>query len=119
MLSHWASTQDSRASRKGSNIGKGHSDRIAIDSGIGSACDRDMQWLIALVAFVAFLFALPRILATVKRAAKGGAGAATLVLGLAFSSFFDPAKQVATENIEKQKEMREDAGHGELNDPSS
>lgn len=73
-----------------------------------------MQWLITFVAFVAFLFALPRLLATVKQAAKGGAGAATLVLGLAFSSFFDPAKRVAIENIEKQKKMREKAGYGEL-----
>jgi hypothetical protein len=77
-----------------------------------------MQWLIALVAFVAFLLALLRILANVKRAAKGGVGAATLVLGLAFSSFFDPAKQVAIDNIEKQKKIRNDAGHGKLGDPS-
>lgn len=72
-----------------------------------------MQWLVAVGVFAAFLITLPWVLRRAKRLGKGGAGAVALALGLAFSSFLDPARKAATETIGKRKERDEPAGEGD------
>jgi ABC-type phosphate transport system substrate-binding protein len=79
-----------------------------------------MQWLVALLILVLLAATLPAIISTVKQSSvgKGRLGGVSLALGLAFSSFLDPAKAAAIENVEKQKENRrsEQGAGGELID---
>ncbi|MBH9538810.1 hypothetical protein [Novosphingopyxis sp. YJ-S2-01] len=76
-----------------------------------------MDWLIALIAFVACMFAMPMVLRRFKSSRKSGMGAATLAFGIAFSIFFDPAKKVSIEHVEKQKKQRAEASQGDVNEP--
>ncbi|MHA6719028.1 hypothetical protein ACX40Y_06200 [Sphingomonas sp. RS6] len=65
------------------------------------------QWGVA----AAILLAIPFLIRVARRNSRGRAGAAMLLIGLAFGHLFDPAKGEATEQIEKRRQRREEAGH--------
>jgi len=53
---------------------------------------------------------IPLLVRLGRRQARGRAGAAMMMLGLAFGHLFDPAKAQATESIQKRREQGEAAG---------
>lgn len=65
-----------------------------------------LEW--AIVA--AILVAVPLLIRWGRGKARGRAGAAVLLLGLAFGHLFDPAKAQATESLQKRREQGEAAG---------
>lgn len=66
--------------------------------------------LITALVIACIFLPLPWLIRWGRRSARGRAGAAMLVLGLAFGHLFDPAKAAATESIEKRRGRREEAG---------
>lgn len=66
-----------------------------------------LQWAIA----AAILLAIPLLIRLGRKQSRGKAGAAMLLLGLAFGSLFDPAKAEAMETIDKRRDQRADAGN--------
>ena len=77
-----------------------------------------MRWIIAAVLTASLLIALPWAIAASKRSArgKGRLGGAAFAIGLAFGAIFDPAKSAAIENIQKKKEIGDEA-EGEAGAP--
>lgn len=65
-----------------------------------------LQWGIA----AGILLAIPLLIRWGRRHARGKAGAAALLLGLAFGHLFDPARAQATESLQKRREQGEAAG---------
>lgn len=65
------------------------------------------QWGVA----AAILLAVPLLIRFGRRRSKGRAGAAMLLLGLAFGSLFDPARAEAMETIDKRRDQRAEAGN--------
>lgn len=66
-----------------------------------------LQWGIA----GAILLSIPLLVMFARRHSRGKAGAAMLLLGLAFGSLFDPAKAEAMETIDKRRDQRSEAGN--------
>lgn len=69
-----------------------------------------MAVLASLVVIACIFAPLPWLIRRGRRQARGRAGAAMMVLGLAFGHLFDPARAEATETIQKRREQREEAG---------
>lgn len=69
-----------------------------------------MAVLVSLVVIACIFAPLPWLIRWGRRQARGRAGAAMMVLGLAFGHLFDPARAEATETIQKRREQREEAG---------
>lgn len=69
-----------------------------------------MAVLVSLVVIACIFAPLPWLIRWGRRQARGKAGAAMMVLGLAFGHLFDPARAEATETIQKRREQREEAG---------
>jgi hypothetical protein len=59
-----------------------------------------LPWVIALLIIVS----IPVLVRWGRRNARGSAGGAAMMLGLAFGHLFDPAKAEATETLMKQRE---------------
>jgi len=76
-----------------------------------------MKWVIALALAVCVSMALPWAIAASKRSArgKGRMAGAAFAIGLEFGAIFDPAKSAAIENIQKKKEIGDEAD-GETGD---
>ena len=70
-----------------------------------------MKWIIALVVAAGLTIALPWAITASKRSArgKGRLAGAAFAIGLAFGAMFDPAKSAAIENIQKEKEIGDEA----------
>lgn len=70
-----------------------------------------MKWIIALGLLTCLAVALPWAIAASKRSArgKGRLAGAAFAIGLAFGAIFDPAKSAAIENIQKKKEIGDEA----------
>jgi len=70
-----------------------------------------VKWIIAAAIAVCLSIALPWAIAASKRSArgKGRLAGATFAIGLAFGAIFDPAKSAAIENIQKKKEIGDEA----------
>ncbi len=68
-----------------------------------------LQWAVA--GFI--LLAVPLLIGFARRHSRGRAGAAMLLLGLAFGHLFDPAKAQATESIEKRRQQGQEAGQSD------
>ncbi|WP_010543734.1 hypothetical protein [Sphingomonas elodea] len=65
-----------------------------------------LQWTVA----AAILLLIPLLVRFGRGRARGKAGAAMLLIGLAFGSLFDPAKAEAMETVHKRRDQREEAG---------
>ncbi len=65
-----------------------------------------LQWAVA----AAIVLAIPLLVRWSLRRTRGKAGAAALMLGLAFGHLFDPARAEATESLQKRREQGETAG---------
>jgi alkanesulfonate monooxygenase SsuD/methylene tetrahydromethanopterin reductase-like flavin-dependent oxidoreductase (luciferase family) len=70
-----------------------------------------MHLLAAPGVLIAIIAAIPLLVRLGGRSAKGRVGGAALMLGLAFSHLFDPAKAEAMETIDRKREQRHEAGH--------
>ena len=71
-------------------------------------------WLAALIA-LAIVASIPMLVRWGRRNARGAAGGAAMMIGLAFGHLFDPARAAATEALLKRREMgEEEAEAGEL-----
>ncbi len=68
-----------------------------------------MQMLVT-AGVVVVIGMIPFLVRLGRRQAKGRMGGAALMLGLAFSHLFDPAKAEAMETIDKRREQRDEAG---------
>ncbi len=66
-----------------------------------------LQWAIA----AAILLAISLVIRQGRRHSRGKAGAAMLLLGLAFGSLFDPARAEAMETIDTRRDQRAEAGN--------
>lgn len=77
-----------------------------------------MKWIIAAIFAACLLIALPWAIAASKRSVrgKGRMAGAAFAIGLAFGAIFDPAKSAAIENIQKKKEIGDEA-EGETGAP--
>nr|WP_315382581.1 hypothetical protein [uncultured Sphingomonas sp.] len=65
-----------------------------------------LQWAVA----AAIVLAIPLLVRWGLGRTRGKAGAAALMLGLAFGHLFDPARAEATESLQKRREQGEAAG---------
>ena len=65
-----------------------------------------LQWGVA----AAIVLAIPLLVGWGLGRTRGKAGAAALMLGLAFGHLFDPARAEATESLQKRREQGEAAG---------
>ncbi|GAA0744206.1 hypothetical protein CA234_04270 [Sphingomonas sp. ABOLE] len=65
-----------------------------------------LQWVVA----AAIVVAIPLLVRWGLGRTRGKAGAAALMLGLAFGHLFDPARAEATESLQKRREQGEAAG---------
>ena len=73
-------------------------------------------WIAGLIA-LALVMSLPMLVRWGRRHARGAAGGAAMMIGLAFGRLFDPARAEATEALLKRREMGEEAAEaGELLD---
>ena len=70
-----------------------------------------MKWIIAAALAIVLAIALPWAITASKRSArgKGRLAGAAFAIGLAFGAIFDPAKSAAIENIQKKKEIGNEA----------
>jgi hypothetical protein len=69
-------------------------------------------WLSALIA-LAILVSIPMVVRWGRRNARGAAGGAAMLIGLAFGHVFDPARAAATESLLKRREMGDEEAAGE------
>lgn len=69
------------------------------------------KWAVAAIAAVCLALILPCAIAASKRSArgKGRLAGAAFAIGLAFGAIFDPASSAAVENIQKKKEIGDEA----------
>ncbi|SFK25237.1 hypothetical protein SAMN03159338_3694 [Sphingomonas sp. NFR04] len=65
-----------------------------------------LPWAVA----AAIVLAIPLLVRWGLGRTRGKAGAAALMLGLAFGHLFDPARAEATESLQKRREQGEAAG---------
>jgi hypothetical protein len=79
-----------------------------------------VKWIIAAAIAGCLSIALPWAIAASKRSArgKGRMAGAAFAIGLAFGAIFDPAKSAAVENIQKKKEIGDEAD-GQAGPPTS
>jgi hypothetical protein len=70
-----------------------------------------VKWLVALAVALGLSISLPWTIAASKRSArgKGRLAGAAFAIGLAFGAIFDPAKSAAIENIQKKKDIGDEA----------
>ncbi|OAN63871.1 hypothetical protein [Sphingomonas sp. TDK1] len=69
-----------------------------------------MHPLVTLGVLLVVIATIPLLVRMGRRQARGRLGGAALMLGLAFSHLFDPAKAEAMETIDRQREQRDEAG---------
>jgi len=70
-----------------------------------------MKWIIALAIAICLSIMLPWAIVASKKSGrgKGRLAGATFAIGLAFGAIFDPAKSAAIENIQKKKDIGDEA----------